>query len=173
MYDKFGCVLRIATTTNNVSFFMHYYRAEHRGGLPTRTFASVRKTIDSLSDLRERLFGCNRRYLGHLSAPDDFSAGVRALDRVTGPRVIGDKTVKGIDFFAAGDATLLHARQDPKVDIAGILRGELPPDFGVIKLVKGTYRYSLTKAGLTEAERAATAVARRLTAAVIIPTMIG
>jgi hypothetical protein len=37
----------------------------------------------------------------------------------------------------------------------------------VIKRVAGTYRYYLTKAG-----RAATAVAGRLTEAVIIPTMI-
>ncbi len=31
MYDKFGCVLRIETTTNDVSFFKHY-----RKSLPPR-----------------------------------------------------------------------------------------------------------------------------------------
>jgi DNA-binding HxlR family transcriptional regulator len=40
-------------------------------------------------------------------------------------------------------------------------------DLGVIKRVKGTYRYYLTKAG-----RAATAAAERLAAAVIVPAMI-
>ena len=34
MYDKFGCVLRIETTTNDVSFFKHHRKVEHRR--PTR-----------------------------------------------------------------------------------------------------------------------------------------
>ncbi len=185
MYDKFGCVLRIETTTNDVSFFKHHRKVEHRDGPPTRDLASVKKTIYSLIDLREILFGCNRRYLEHLSALDDFSAGVRALDRVTKPRVIGDKTVKGVNFFDAEDSALLHALQDPKVNIAGIRRGNqladldmFTPsrlsrrlrrllDIGVIKRIKGTYRYYLTKAG-----RAATAAAERLIGAVIVPAMI-
>ena len=86
MYDKFGCVLRIETTTNDVSFFKHHRKVEHRDGPPTRAIAPVRKTIYSLIDLREILLACNRRYLAHLSALDDFSAGVRALDRLTKPR---------------------------------------------------------------------------------------
>jgi predicted transcriptional regulator len=185
MYDKFGCVLRIETTTNDVSFFKHHRKVEHRDGPPTRGLASVKKTIYSLIDLREIMFGCNRRYLEHLSALDDFSAGVRALDRVTKPRVVGDKTVKGVNFFEPGDSALLHALQNPRVNICGIRRGDLLPelgmfsptrlsrqlrrllDLGVVKRIKGTYRYYLTKAG-----RAATAAAERLTAAVIIPAMI-
>ena len=83
------------------------------------------------------------------------------------------------------DNALLHALQNPKVNIAGIRRSELLPDLsmlsptrlsrqlrrlldlGVIKRVTGTYRYYLTKAG-----RAATAAAERITEAVIIPSMI-
>jgi hypothetical protein len=34
----------------------------------------VKKTIYSLIDLREIMLGCNRRYLAHLAALDDFSA---------------------------------------------------------------------------------------------------
>jgi hypothetical protein len=185
MYDKFGCVLRIETTTNDVSFFKHHRKVEHRDGPPTRSLAPVKKTIYSLIDLREIMLGCNRRYLEHLSALDDMSAGVRALGRVTKPRIVGDRTVKGINFFAADDSTLLHALQNPRVNIAGIRRGELLAqlgmfspsrlsrqlrrllDLGVIKRVRGTYRYYLTRAG-----RAATAAAERLTAAVIVPAMI-
>ena len=44
-------------------------------------------------------FGRGRRYLEHLFALDDFPAGVRTPDRVTKPRVVDDKTVKGINFF--------------------------------------------------------------------------
>jgi hypothetical protein len=185
MYDKCGIVLRIETTTNDVSFFKHHRKVEHHEGPPTRELASVKKTIYSLIDLREILLGCNRRYLAHLSALDDVSAGVRALDRVTKPRAVGDKTVKGVNFFEAGDNALLHALQNPRVNIAGVRRGDLLPDLGmfspsrlsrqlrrlldlgVIKRVAGTYRYYLTKTG-----RAATAAAERLTAAVIIPAMI-
>jgi hypothetical protein len=58
--------------------------------------APVKKTIYSLIDLREIMLGCNRRYLAHLAALDDFSAGVRALDRLTKPRTVEQKTLKGI-----------------------------------------------------------------------------
>ena len=185
MYDKLGIVLRIETTTNDVSFFKHHRKVEHRHGPPTRELAPVKKSIYSLIDLREILLGCNRRYLAHLSALDDFSAGVRALDRLTKPREVDGKTVKGINFFDPVDNALLHALQNPKVNIAGIRRGDLLPDLGmlsptrlsrqlrrlrdigVIKRVTGTYRYYLTKAG-----RAATAAAEWLTEAVIVPAMI-
>ena len=42
MYDKFGCVLRIETTTNDVSFFKHHRKVEHRDSLPTRGLAPVK-----------------------------------------------------------------------------------------------------------------------------------
>jgi hypothetical protein len=53
---------------------------------------------------------------------------VRALDRLTKPRKVEEKTVKGINFFEPGDGALLHALQNPRVNIAGIRRGELLPD---------------------------------------------
>jgi hypothetical protein len=185
MYDKFGQILRIETTTNDVSFFKHHRKVEHRQGPPTRGLAPVKKSIYSLIDLREILFGCNRRYLEHLSALDDFSAGVRALDRLTQPRRVADKTVKGINFFDPVDKALLHALQDPRVNIAGIRRAELLPlldhispprlsrqlrrlrDIGVIKRVAGTYRYYLTRIG-----RSATAAICHLTQRVLIPALI-
>jgi hypothetical protein len=185
MYDKHGIVLRIETTTNDVSFFKNHRRVEHRRGPPTRALAPVKKSIYSLIDLRKILLGCNRRYLAHLSALDDFSAGVRALGRLTKPREVDGKTVQGVNFFAPGDTALLHALQNPRINIAGIRRGALMPDLGmftptrlsrqlrrlrdigVLKRVTGTYRYYLTKVG-----RAAVAAAARLKEAVIIPAMI-
>jgi hypothetical protein len=185
MYDKSGIVLRIETTANDVSFFKHHRKVEHRKGPPTRALAPIKKSIYSLIDLRDILLGCNRRYLAHLSALDDFSAGVRALGRLTKPRAVDGKTVKGINFFEPGDSALLHALQNPRLNIAGIRRADLLPNLamfsptrlsrqlrrllaiGMIKRVTGTYRYYLTKAG-----RAATAAAGRLTEAIIIPALI-
>jgi hypothetical protein len=182
MYDKFCCVLRIETTTNDVSFFKHHRKVEHRQGPATRALAPVKKSIYSLIDLREILFGCNRRYLVHLSTLSDFSAGVRALDRLTRPRKVDDKTVKGINFFDPVVNALLNASQDPRVNIAGVRRADLLPlvdwlspdrlsrqlrrlrDIGVIKRVTGTYRYYLTTLG-----RAATAALCRVTESIIIP----
>jgi hypothetical protein len=185
MYDKQRIVLRIETTTNDVSFFKHHRKVEHREGPASPELAPVKKSIYSLIDLREILLGCNRRYLAHLSALEDFSAGVRALDRVTKPREVDGKAVKGINFFEPGDSALLHALQNPRVNIAGIRRADLLPiltmfsptrlshqlrrllDIGVIKRVTGTYRYYLTKAG-----RAAATAAERINEAVSIPAMI-
>jgi hypothetical protein len=63
--------ISIETTINDVSFFKHHRKVEHRQGPPTRVLAPVKKTIYSLIDLREIMFGCNRRYLAHLAALDD------------------------------------------------------------------------------------------------------
>jgi hypothetical protein len=174
-YDKCGIVLRIELTSNEVSFFKHHRKVEHRDRPPTRGLAPVKKSIYSLIDLREILLGCNRRYLAHLSA----------LDGLTKPRVVDGSTIKGINFFAPGDDALLQALQNPRVNIAGVRRAELLPSLamfspgqlsrqlrrlrhlGVIKRATGTYRYYLTKAG-----RAATAAAARLKHATIVPAMI-
>ena len=95
------------------------------------------------------------------------------------------KRVKGVNFFSPEDKALLHALQDPRVNLVGIRRGELIPvlkmfspsglsrqlrrlsELGAIRRVRGTYRYYLTKLG-----RAAVAAGERLTEAVIIPAMI-
>ncbi len=100
---------------------------------------------------------------------DDFSAGVRAFGRLTKPHDVDGRTVKGISLFESGDSALLHALQNPRVNIAGIRRGDLLPVLGmffpirVIKRVAGTYRYFLTKAG-----RAAAAAASELASDVIL-----
>jgi hypothetical protein len=184
IYDKFGLVVRIETTTNDVSAFKHYRVVEHRQGPATRALAPVKKTIYSLNDLRDILRGCNRRYLEYLSSLDDFSAGIRALDRLTHPRAINGRKVRGLNFFSRVEQTLLATLQRPGFNIAGLRRADLLPllverspatltrqlsrlrQLGVIKRVAGTYRYYLTRAG-----RAAIAAGRRLTEHTIIPAL--
>jgi len=157
---------------------------EHRKGPASRALAPVKKTIYSLNDLRHILFGCNRRYLAFLSALDDFSSGLKTLDRLTQPHRLGDKTIKGFNFFDPLDHALLQALHRPAFSIAGIRRADLAPalaplspatitrklsrlrQLGLIKRVTRTYRYYLTRIG-----RAAIAAASRITQFAIIPAL--
>jgi len=184
MYDKFALVLRLETTTNDVSSFKHHRKVEHRHGPSTRKFAPVKKSIYSLMDLQDILLGCNRRYLDYLSALDDLSAGVRALDRVTRPRSVNGKTIKPINFFSPIEQNLLRALQRPAFNIAGIRRADLKPwltelspaalsrhitrmrHLGLVRRIGGTYRYYLTKIG-----RAAIAACCHITENVLIPAL--
>lgn len=184
MYDKLGRILRIETTTNDVSFFKHYRKVEHRDGPTTRELAPLRKTIYSLIDLREILFGCNRRYLEYLSALDDHSAGARALQRLSEERRDGERPIKGLNFFAQTEQRLLRAIQRPEFNIRGMRRADLKafvPNLhpsalsrqlkrlrllGLIKRVAGTYHYYLTRLG-----RAAIAAACSITEFTIVPAL--
>jgi hypothetical protein len=56
----------VETTVNDVSFFKHHRKVEHKGGPATRELAPLKKSIYSLIDLREILRGCNQRYLAFL-----------------------------------------------------------------------------------------------------------
>jgi len=184
MYDKFGRVLRIETTTNDVSFFKHHRKVEHRDGHATRELAALKKSIYSLIDLREILLGCNRRYLEFLSALDDFSAGSRSLDKLTATKEVDGHRLKGFNFFDKTEHSLLCSLQRPQFNISGLRRADLKPflphlsapsitrylrrlrEFGLIKKVIGTYRYYLTRLG-----RHAIAAACRLSEQVIIPAL--
>jgi hypothetical protein len=184
MYDKFGRVLRLETTTNDVSFFKHHRKVEHLNGHTSRELAGLKKSIYSLIDLREILLGCNRRYLEFLSAIGDISSGQRDLARLTEPQQDGERTIKGLNFFAPTEQRLLRALQRPEFNIHGVRRVELKAfvpmltdsrlsrqlhrlrTLGLIKRVRRSYRYYLTRLG-----RAAIAAACSLTQFQIIPAL--
>ena len=183
VYDKFSRVLRVETTVNDLSFFKHHRKVEHKDRHVTRELAPLKKTIYSLIDLREILLGCNQRYLAFLSSLDDPSAGERDLQRLSQPHVGSDPSVKGLNFFAASEQTLLRTLQLGKFNIHGWRRADLlaylsiTPSamsrqfkrlhvLGLIKKVAHTYRYYLTRMG-----RAAIAAACSLTRFNIIPAM--
>lgn len=184
MYDKFGRVLRLETTTNDVSFFKHHRKVEHRDGHATRELAGLKKSIYSLLDLREILLGCNRRYLEFLSAIEDTSNGQRDLARLSEPQQNGERTIKGLNFFQRTEQRLLRALQRPEFNIHGMRRSDLKRYLaelndcalsrqlhrmrllGLIKRVAHTYRYYLTRLG-----RAAIAAACSLTQFNIVPAL--
>jgi hypothetical protein len=184
MYDKAGRVLRLETTTNDVSFFKHHRKVEHRDGPPTRELAPLKKTIYSLIDLRAILAGCNRRYLEFLSAIEDHSSGQRDLQRLSQPQRDGDRNLKALNFFERTEQKLLRALQRPEFNIHGMRRADLKafvPAYsdsrlsrelrrlrlrGLIKRVTRSYRYYLTRLG-----RAAIAAACSFTQFHIIPAL--
>jgi hypothetical protein len=184
MYDKLGCILRIETTANDVSFFKHHRKVEHRDRPSTRELAPLKKSIYSLIDLRDILIGCNRRYLDYLSALDDHSAGSRALERLAEQRRDGDRPIKGLNFFERTEQALLRALKRPEFNIRGLRRADLAAIvpalnpaalsrrlkrlrmLGLLKRVAGTYRYYLTRLG-----RAAIAAACSITELHIVPAL--
>ena len=83
LYDKFGLILRIETTVNDLTFFKHYREVEHRDGTKETKWASMQKTIYSLPALRELLEAANRRYLEFLSTIEDPRNGRDKLDKLS------------------------------------------------------------------------------------------
>lgn len=186
MYDKFGCVLRIETVANDVSFFKHHRTVEHRDGTSEVKPAPVKKTIYSLGVLPAILGACNRRYLEFLSSLDDDSAGRRDLDRLSCPVRDEKRSYRGINFFDPDERSLLLTIARGEFNLAGFqvrnlrrLLGHLSgPQLSrrikrllkhrLIKKVQGTYRYYLTRLG-----RRAISAAFRLREGSIIPALAG
>jgi hypothetical protein len=165
MYDKFGLVLRIETTTNDVSFFKHHRMVEQRDGTSAFKLAPLKKTIYSLGDLRELLAAANRRYLEFISALEDPSGGTKLLRKVSAPVSINGRTYRGLNFFSTDDDAILAAIARGEFTISGLRNTDLQlhlPDkkpawisrclkrlrvHGLIKRVGRTYKYYLTDLG--------------------------
>jgi hypothetical protein len=165
VYDKFGLILRIETTTNDVSFFKHYREVEHRDKSRTLKWAAMKKSIYSLGALQAQMRASNRRYLEFLSALDDTSAGARCLRYVTKSVAENDRSYKGLNFFDEEDQVMLETLAHGEFSLRGFQSKDLRcffPDksggqvsrmlkrlrvHGLVKKVGTTYRYYLTKLG--------------------------
>lgn len=165
MYDKYGLVLRIETVSNDVSFFKHHRTVEHRDGTRETKLAPVKKTLYSLGVMRELLGAANRRYLEFLSSLDDTSAGRKQLARLARPVRDATRSYRGVNFFDPLDLELLLAIVRGEFNIRGFqvrdLRQLLPHLTSsqisrmikrlrmhrLIKKVRGTYHYYLTRPG--------------------------
>lgn len=184
MYDKFGYVLRIETVSNDISFFKHHRTVEHRDGSREVKLAPVRKTLYSLGVVATLFAAANRRYLEFLSSLDDDTAGRQHLERLSQPVRDQKRSYRGLNFFAADDRALLltlargefNLRGFQARDLRGILTHLTGPQLSrqlrrlrmhhLIKSVRGTYKYYLTRLG-----RRVIAAALRLREAAIIPAL--
>jgi len=166
MYDKFGRILRIETTVNDVSFFKHYRMVEHRDGSQSKKLAQMKKGIYSLPALCQLLFAANRRYLEFISAIDDPSAGIKKLDKISRTVINHDRSYKGFNLFDDEDQLLFQSIASGEFTISGFqnkhlrrkLEGKTSAQIsrtikrlhvhGLIRKVGRTYKYYLTKFGI-------------------------
>jgi hypothetical protein len=169
MYDKHGFILRIETTVNDVSFFQHYRRVEHRDGTAETKWTSMKKGIYSLPALREVLCAANRRYLEFISTIDTPTAGIDALRKISASMREGEHTYPGFNLFSAQDQAIMEALARGEYCLRGVSNKAIRKRFptktsaqvsrilkrlrihGMIKKVGRTYHYYLTQLGRTVA----------------------
>lgn len=184
MYDKYGKILRIEITVNDIPFFKHYREVEHRDGTKTKKYAAMKKTIYSLNPLQEILKNSNRRYLEFISSIDNKDAGRKNLNKICSPQKENDRNYKGFNFFSDADLSLLLSIARGEFNIYGFQNKTLKkilPYFksgqisrllkrlrvhGLIKKVGKTYKYYLTKLG-----KIAITAAQKLKETVLVPSM--
>lgn len=183
MYDKHSLVLRIETTANDVSFFKHHRRVEHRDGTWEMKTAPLKKSIYSLPMLTELMLAANRRYLEFISTLDDPTSGLRNLEKISQPVRQDDRSLKGFNLFAGEDLDLFLTLVRGEYNISGMKNRHLRERLGkkgyqvsrllkrlrahgLIKKVGRCYKYYLTDLG-----RRAVATALRLREIVVIPSL--
>jgi len=164
MYDKYGIILRIETSTNNVSHLQCVREVRHRNGQTTRKRAPMLKSIYSLYPLAKLCQAANRRYLEYISSFDDPSQGITHLHKVSRDVSVENRNYKGFNFFSAEDLSLFTVLCRGEFNISGLrnkdLRHYLPWStgktsrmlkrlrlHGLVKRVAGSYKYYLTKLG--------------------------
>ena len=163
MYDKQDRVLRIETTTSNISFFKHRRKVAKRDGTMEMKTAAVKKTVHSLGVLRELMSACNRRYYQYISQLQDHTKGRRTLDNLS--KSVSDpqgRSYRGINFFEINDLKFIQALVQGEHNISftnrilqryltGWTSGRISrmicrfKAHRLIKRVKQTYKYYLTK----------------------------
>lgn len=119
-YDKFGLILRIEVTVNDVTFFQQYRQVQHRDGETETKYAPMKKTIYSLPALAEQLRAANRRYLEFLSALATPEVGVQRLTRLTETQVEKEHRYKGFNLLAEADVAVLRVLLRGEFAISGL-----------------------------------------------------
>ena len=165
MYDKFSKILRIETTTNDVSFFKYYREVEHHDGTKSMQYATLKKNIYSLTLLVLLFKASNKRYLEFISAFDNKEPGRKRLNKVTKSKQENNRNYKGFNLFCDADLSLLLTVLRGEYNISGFrnkdIRMRLPKlntgkisrlikrlkVFGLIKKAGKTYKYYLTRLG--------------------------
>lgn len=165
MYDKFNKILRIETTTNDVSFFKNYREIEHKDGSKTMGYAHLKKNIYSLNALKDLFKSSNQRYLEFISAIENKDIGRKNLDKITQSKKENERNYRGFNFFDTKDDSVLLALLRGEFNIYGFQNKDLKKLLstfsreqisrllkrlrvhGLIKKTTKAYKYYLTKLG--------------------------
>jgi hypothetical protein len=165
IYDKFGSVLRIEVTSNDVSKLKTFREVNKRDGASETRTAPVKKSIYSLFVLTQIFKNASRRYLEFVSSFEDPTDGLKKLDKAVEPLTENNRKYKGFNFFSKEDEKILVAVSDGKFTLKGITNKELRkmiPEkssgqlsrilkrlrlHGLIKKVGKTYKYYLSALG--------------------------
>lgn len=184
MYDKHKKILRIETTTNNLTFFKHYRTVEHRNGTRSQKFAAMKKNIYSLAPLQKILPASNKRYLDFISEIDDQNIGHINLNRVSQPVKKKHRNYKGFNFFDHDDLQLLLIIARGEFNVYGFqnknIRAFLKDknsgqvsrlikrlyEHRLIRKIKNSYKYYLTKLG-----KQVIVMAQKIKQLVIVPQL--
>jgi hypothetical protein len=184
MYDKFGLILRLEVTVNDVAFFKQYREVHHRNGERETKWAPMKKTIHSLAPLQDLLRAANHRYLKFISNFETPEVGMHRLNQLTQTRVENQHRYKGFNLLAEEDTSLFRLLLRGEFTISGMTNRalrQLLPDMtsgqisrllkrlrvhGLIKRVGKRYKYYLTDLG-----RHVTTTALKLRELYVIPTL--
>jgi len=184
MYDKFGLILRIETTVNDVAFFPHYRQVEQRDGTRVTKWTRMKKSLYSLPPLREALRAAHHRYWEFISTLADPRAGVEKLRKLSETVIEHERSYRGFNLFCQEDQQLIQVLARGEFNIRGLqnrtLRDHLPDKssgqvsrllkrlrlHGFVKKVGRTYRYYLTHFG-----KEIIAAALKLKELVLIPQL--
>jgi predicted transcriptional regulator len=164
MYDKFRKILRIETTSNDISFFKHFREVVHRDGTTSHQMAPLKKNIYSLSFLADNLKAANKRYLEFISAFDNKEVGRKRLEKISSPKSDNNRNYKGFNFFNVEDLMILTAIVRGEFNINGFRNKNMQKLLGfnggkisrlikrlrvhgLIKKAANSYKYYLTKIG--------------------------
>ena len=166
MYDKHGFILRVETTSNDVTFFHHHRMVEQKDGKRVMKLAPVKKSIYSLSpDLISLMAAANDRYLQFLSAIADPTPGLKTLTKLSTSVQEGPHTYRGFNFFDDDDQAMFETLCRGEFFISGIRNKTLRQHLaslkpaqvsrllkrlrlhGIIKKIGKTYKYYLTELG--------------------------
>jgi len=165
MYDKFSLVLRIETTTNNVSFFKHHRRVEQRNGSTVHKLATLKKSIYSLRDLSLLLCAANRRYIDFISELQCPTGTEKQLTKVCEPKVVNNRRYMGFNFFSQDDQRMFEVIARGEYNIYGLRNKDLQQHLpglssgrisrilkrlrvhGLIKRIGRSYKYYVTALG--------------------------
>ncbi len=166
MYNKGKNILRIETTVNKITEFKIHRIVLQRDGNQVRKLAAMKKSIYSFFDLCNCCKAANFRYLDYIASFDDYSEGKKNIDKLSQKVNDNGRSSRGFNLYDQADAQILLAMDSGEFNINGLrnknlrkkLNNTLSPHqtsriikrlllHKIIKRVKNTYKYYLTKFG--------------------------